>query len=205
MSEELDLSWLPPSVARRQAADEVQHAAELRREERARQKESEQRAEDARDKAVAAWVTDSIARGEPAGALDVLNGDIGRTVRQVLTANAELTDRVPKEHREPVNYVGDTGGYFPVQRSQRPESRGDGWPASAYQADQLLRKASEMHRALVEYQARRDYPAAEARARAKSEAVRSSPAGYDDEVTRLVAAGFSPETARQAATPMIFR
>jgi hypothetical protein len=163
---ELDLSWLPAGVARRQALDEAQHSRELAREESARKKESERRAEDAYDKAVAAHMADSIARGEPVGALDVMRGGIGRTVSEVLTANAELADRVPKEHRDPVNYVGDTGA--PVQRS-----RGDGWPSSEYQVDSLLARADRLHRDFVAARARHDYAGAAEAAQAKQDAVRS--------------------------------
>jgi hypothetical protein len=159
---ELDLSWLPPGVARRQALDEAQHAAEMRREERARQKASEEFAEEAHDKAVAAHMAGAIARGEPVGALDVMTGNIGRTVTEVLTANAELADRVPKEHRDPVNYVGDTGDYFPVQRSRRETAE-----PGEYVRDRQLRQADELHRDFVAARARYDYGGAVEAARAK--------------------------------------
>jgi hypothetical protein len=160
----LDLSWLPPGVARRQALDEAQHNAELRREERDRQREAERRAEDARDRATAAYLAGALMRGEQPGAMDVMTGDIGRTVDEVLAGSGELADRVPKEHRDPVNYIGDTGG-----AARRSQSRGDGWPSSAYAVDSLLARADQAHRDFVAARARYNYRAAEAAARDKAD------------------------------------
>jgi hypothetical protein len=86
------------------------------------------------------------------------------------------------------------------------------WPESEYQLDRQLRRADELHRDYVAARARYNYGAGIEAARAKSSgdaAVRARQAqdvaGYELEVERLVAAGYSAGTARLAAIPMIYR
>ena len=147
------LDWLPAGVLARQER-------ETRAEERqARQEQAEQEAaaEQAHDRAV-------VARGEDVGAADVIAGNTGRTLDDVLAgASGELADRIPVGQRGERDYdelivLGQT-----VQRSHRGAS-GD------YEIGRLLDQAGQLHRDLIATRARYDYPAAEARARAKSTA-----------------------------------
>lgn len=154
------LDWLPAGVLARQER-------ETRAEERqARQEQAEQEAaaEQAHDRAVAAYMGAALARGEDVGAADVIAGNTGRTLDDVLAgASGELADRIPVGQRGERDYdelivLGQT-----VQRSHRGAS-GD------YEIGRLLDQAGQLHRDLIATRARYDYPAAEARARAKSTA-----------------------------------
>jgi hypothetical protein len=185
--------WLPETTLAALAVEDGRDAAEDARQRR----EAEARRAAWEDKNEGAFRAHArLAYGEHIAAVDIMNGSAGKTLQEVLVrARGNLERDYAPQQRADERFYGEA----------RIHASRSGWPESEYARDRQLRQADEMHRSLVEYQARRDYAGAEARARAKSEAVRSSPAGYDDEVTRLVAAGFSPETARQAATPMIFR
>ena len=139
-------AWLPPSVRR---AQEIEQRAEDR-EAREAERERLDRAEAAHDRAVAAAVAAAVSRGEDVSVLDAAQGLIGRSVEDVLAgATSELAYRIPKAERGERDYEL-LDAPEPVIRS-----RSDGWPESGYSADRLIQQASDNHRWLVAYQARR--------------------------------------------------
>jgi hypothetical protein len=146
--------WLPASVQRAQAAEDQQERREARRAEA----EREGHAEAARDQATAAYMAAAASRGEDVTAMDAVNGNIGRTVSEVLAGNAGLADRIPKEHREPVNFID-----APVRRSAPVDGDVDGdgvLPRAmlAAEARRVGRRGQEAREAMDAAQARRRPP-----------------------------------------------
>jgi hypothetical protein len=155
-------AFLPPGVLRQQAIEDRQEAREAREAQRAREAAAEQ----AHDRAVAAFMAGAAARGEDVPAMAAAAGNIGRTLAEVLSgATSELADRIPAGERGPRDYEL-LGAGEPVIHA----SRSSGWPSTVYEVDSLLRRASGLHGDLQAARARRDYPAALEAARAKSEA-----------------------------------
>ena len=140
------VSWLPGSVLRAQYLEDVEAAKQARAEKRARA----DRADEAHNKAVAAYMTGAAMRGEAVSAVDAANGNIGRTVAEVLSgATGELADRIPAHQRGERDYeLLDAGE--PVIRARYD----DGWPSSSYEADSMLRRAEGLHGDLVRAQSR---------------------------------------------------
>lgn len=110
------MALLPASVRRAQEAEDRAQA----RQARADAKERESRVAHAEDRALAAYIEGAALRGETVGARDIISGNVGRTWEQITAGPAsELADRIPKAHREPVNFVD-----APVRR-MRPARDGD--------------------------------------------------------------------------------
>lgn len=157
--------WLPPSVQRRIADEDARERAAGKREEAVRADVADQ----AHDRALSAYRAAAEARGEVVSAVALATGaDMGRTVGDVFAdalAAAEREDgRAAARQR---HEDGDTAfiGGEPVIHGA---SRSDGWPESPWELDRMLRDAGQLHSDLVAHVARRDYPAAEEAARAKS-------------------------------------
>src|SRR5690348_9971217 len=101
MSDEVT-GWLPPSVLRRQAIEEQRDA----KTEREAQRAKAAAATEAHDRAIAAYMAGAASRGEDIAAMDAANGNLGRTVPEILAGTAaEVADRVPKGDRNPVNLI----------------------------------------------------------------------------------------------------
>ena len=136
-------SWLPPSVARAQAFEDVAEARAARAERRARV----DAAEAAHDGAVGAYMAGAAMRGEVVSAADVASGNIGRSMADVFgdaiaAADHEDARQAAKAHRE---------------AGREPEHvmvRSDGWPESSYELDRQLRRAGDLHRDRVMFEAR---------------------------------------------------
>lgn len=90
-------SWLPPGVARIQAEENARQAQAARAEQRARA----DRAEVARDQAVSAYIRTAAARGEMVSGMDIANGNVGKTLHDVLFGDAaEVAGRIPRGDRD---------------------------------------------------------------------------------------------------------
>jgi hypothetical protein len=168
MSDQEGFGWLPPSVARRMAAEEQRERREAREAERARQAH----AEAAQDRAVALYAAQAQARGEDLGAMQLASGrGLGRTVEETLADAVAAADH--QDAREGARAKREAGaelahvevGHVEVGRSA---GRPDGWPSSSYELERMIREAQGLHRDLVAVRARYDYPAAREAARAKS-------------------------------------
>jgi hypothetical protein len=197
--------WLPARVQRAQAAEEAAERREARRAEAARA----ERAEAAREKSLSAFRAAAELRGEVVSALALAAGEVaGRTLGDIFADARRAGDRedalaASRDRREELVYVDEPV----IAGASRSEPL-----VSEYALGREIRRAAGLHSDLMAVRARHDYRAAEEAARAKASgnaAVRSGNvqelAQYELEVERLTAAGYSPATARQAATPMIYR
>ena len=100
---------IPASVRRAQAIEDHTAARKARAAEKAR----EAREAEAPERAISAYMESAALRGETVSALDVINGNLGRTFEQITGGpSAELADRTPKEHREPT--AGGAGSGSPA-------------------------------------------------------------------------------------------
>lgn len=147
-------SWLPPSVQRAQLAEDRAAAREARDAERARESQSEAR----HDAALSLYRSRAESRGEVVSAMAMATGQVtGRSLGDVLADAASAAERedarqASRDRREDVCYIDSE----PVIHA----SRSDGWPDSGYEADRQIQQASDLHRDLIAYQARRSYPRA---------------------------------------------
>jgi hypothetical protein len=83
------LSWLPASVLKAQAIEELGEAAEARRAET----ERENRAEDRRDRALASYRAMAMARGEDIPPLQLAAGvGLGRTIEDIFHSAVAMAD-----------------------------------------------------------------------------------------------------------------
>jgi hypothetical protein len=154
--------WLPQQVQRRMHAEAVSEARTARRAER----ERESRHERAEELARAAYREAAEARGEYVSALALASGEVaGRTVAEVLAG--ALAAAGHEDARSAAREARAAQGEVPVVFGEPVIGR-SGWPASEYECARQLERASDLHRDLVVYRARRNYPAAEEAARAKS-------------------------------------
>jgi hypothetical protein len=169
--------WLPPRVQRNLIAEAAQEAAAARRAERAR----DDRADQANDRALAAY-RDAAEQREYVSAVALATGqqEAGRTLQEVFAGALEASNR--EDARAAVREARERQGDVPLFVGEGSIGR-SGWPASEYELDRQLRRASDLHRDLVAYQARRNYPAAAEAARAKSAVTRS--AYPSDDITRV--------------------
>ncbi len=172
MSDQEGFGWLPPSVARRMAAEEQRERREAREAERARQA----RAEAAQERAVALYAAQAQARGEDLSAMRLASGrGLGRTVEQTLADAIAAADH--QDAREAARAKREAGIELAhVEVGHAEAGRSDGWPSSSYELERMIREAEGLHRDLVAVRARYDYTAAEEATRAKSSgnAVRSA-------------------------------
>jgi hypothetical protein len=174
------LSWLPPAVARRIEAEQ-RHEERLSRQAEQEREEARERHADA---ALAAYRAGAEQRGEVVSAMSLARGeDVGRGVDDIFADARAAADR--EDARDAARQRREAGGevFFgePVIRSW--------FPSSEYELDSELQRASDLHRDLVAYRARRDYPAALEAARSQSsrgEAARSADHPGYYEVTRGV-------------------
>jgi hypothetical protein len=176
-------SWLPERVQRRQDAEDRAEEREARRAEKAQ----EDAAEAAQEKALAAYREQAEMRGEHISAMDLATGRIpARTVQDVFRDAMAAADRedartAAREQREAQGGAHVEFGEPVIGRSW--------WPQSEYELERELELASDLHRDLVLFRARRNYPAAEEAARAKATyAQRSSTqaaGSLTSEVTRV--------------------
>lgn len=147
--------WLPPSIARAQRLEDIAEARAERAAERAR---DDARAA-AEDRAVAAYRAAAESRGDVVSALALAQGrDIGRSLGDVLAdarAAAENEDARADARDRRQEWMG----------AAEPSIGRSSWPSSEYELDRQIQRASDLHRDLVMFMARRNYPAAEARAR----------------------------------------
>lgn len=148
-------SWLPASVQRAQALEDIAEA----RAERAAERERISRAEAAHDAAVAAHLASAAMRGEYPAPMDVAAGNVGRDLMDVLAAARGDLERdyapTPVADERFVNGEALTAS---VQR------------AAEYDLDRQLRRAQQLHDDLTAVRARTDYAGTLAAAREKSEA-----------------------------------
>lgn len=140
-----ETSWLPARVQRAQENEDRQEAKEAREAQRAR----EAAAEEAHNRAVAAYMADAALRGNPVTAMDAANGNIGYTIGEAIARHMELGDRIPVHERGERDYeLLDAGE--PVIRGRYD----DGWPSSSYEADSICARAADLHSDLVMAQSR---------------------------------------------------
>lgn len=89
------------------------------RDARAKAKADIDRADHAQDRAIGAYIQAAAQRGEIVTAMDVINGNVGRTFAEITAgATAALADRVPKEMRESLADQGIEVIDVPVRRSR---------------------------------------------------------------------------------------
>jgi hypothetical protein len=154
--------WLPLAAQRN-----LIHEAALQRADAARaEKAREAQAEAAHEQALQAYRQAAEARGEYVSALELAAGEVaGRTVQDVFASALEAAEHedarvAAREHRERQGEAHVEFGEPSIGRS--------GWPASEYELDRQLERASGLHRDFVAFKAKRDYPAAAEATRAKS-------------------------------------
>jgi hypothetical protein len=163
--------WLPLAAQRNLIHEAAQQRAEAKRAEL----ERADHADRAHDKALAAYREAAEARGEYVSAVDVAAGRVpGRTVADVFRGALEAGER--EDARAAVRDRRAAQGEVPLMFGEASIGR-SGWPQSEYELDRQLRRASDLHRDLVAFMARRDYPAAAEAARAKSAYARQGRAG----------------------------
>ncbi len=146
-------SWLPASVQRSMALEEIAEAKAARDAER----EREASREAAHDRALLAYRSQAEARGEHIGALSLATGEgVGRSLQDVLAdaqAQADMADA-----REAGRLAREARNGGPLPHVEFGEARigrsGDGWPASGYEADRLIRMAGDNRRWLAAYETR---------------------------------------------------
>jgi hypothetical protein len=200
--------WLPLAAQRNLIHEAAQQRADAVRAER----DLEGRRDRLHDEALQAYRQAAEARGEYVSALELAAGEVaGRTVQDVFASALEAAER--EDARSAARERRERQGEAHVEFGEPVIGR-SGWPASEYELDRQLERASALHRDFVAYMAKRDYPAAAEAARARSgrPAMHASLGsrsreqdGYEREVTRLVDAGYSLATAQAAATPVIYR
>jgi hypothetical protein len=168
--------WLPVAAQRN-----LIHEEALRRRDAAvAERELEARRADLHEKNLHAYRQAAEARGEYVSALELATGQVtGRTMADVFRDAREAGDR--EDARAAVRARKEAQGEVPVLVGEGSIGR-SGWPGSEYELNSQLERASDLHRDLVAYRARRNYPEAAEAARAKSSASRS--AYPSDEITR---------------------
>jgi hypothetical protein len=189
------LSWLPPRVLRRQAAEDAAEKREAKRAER----EREACAEQAADNALAAYRVTAELNGDVVSALALASARVPADEAERAAAAADAIQAVlsgkldEMTEQDKWQAARDAAADRHVFVGEPVIGRSDGWPESPYEAERAIARAEELHRDLVAARVRYSYPAAEAAARAKmpaadrsQAAVRSADSGYYDaaELTR---------------------
>jgi hypothetical protein len=117
-------SWLPATVRRAQYLEEQREAREAREAERERAAQLEQRHE----RAIASWRSQAEERGEFYSAMEIVQGNVGRTIDEVLqSARAAMESednwaaaRASREGAEPVHVnFGEPNIITPVSPAKR--------------------------------------------------------------------------------------
>jgi hypothetical protein len=160
--------WLPLAAQRNLIHEAAQQRADAARAEKAR----DARNEAAHEQALQAYRQAAEARGEYVSALELAAGEVtGRTVADVFASALEAAEH--EDARAAARERRERQGEVPVLVGE-PSIGRSGWPASEYEFDRQLQRASDLHRDFVAYMARRNYPAAAEAARAKSPYARRS-------------------------------
>jgi len=149
------MDFLPPSVQRRMAVEDAAEAKQARQE----KQEREVRREQLHDSALQAYRAAAEARGEVVSAVALATGQAGgRSLADIFDSVIAAADQEDARQGAQERSGRDDWGY--VGRSA--------WPGSEYELDRTINRAQELHRDLVAYRGRHDYPAAQDAARAKA-------------------------------------
>jgi hypothetical protein len=141
--------WLPVRVQRAMLSEDAHERAEAKRAEA----ERETAAEAAQDRALVLYRSQAEERGEFVTAMALATGQaLGRTAADVLAGAEAAADRedarqAARDRREDVCWIDSEPVVAGASRSA--------WPGSEYEVDRDLQRASDLHRELVAYQARR--------------------------------------------------
>lgn len=157
-------SWLP---ARSQRALILENGAERAEAARAEKTQAERRAQ-LEDQALSAYRASAEGRGEVVSAMALATGQAGRTLADILQGAENAADHEAGRQAAQERKSRTDWDYLDA-REPVLAGRSSAWPSSEYELDRTISRAEDLHRDLVMYAARHDYPAAEQASRAKSE------------------------------------